>query len=462
VKKTYLILTIACLATVLHAQNTIGGVKVTVPEAEVKRQSQFLDAERERLLGRWEKAIDAYKAIVFDYPENDAAWYGLARSYAATNDWVNAFESIGKALAASPENQWYAIYQAELFEKNGRNKDALLTYDNLIKRFPQTPEFYEKQAYLALLNEDPKKAIKSLEKLEQIQGITEKNIAQKHLIYVGMGDNKKAAEEYKKLVNARPNEPEYRYQLANFYERIGDKAAARKVWEETLQKFPDDPLARLALVEQSGNSDVQYLNSLKPLFADPKVGIDAKIKELAPFLGKLSAGKDPGIIPAMTELGIQLEKTHPDEAKAWSASGDIFYLSNRNAEALERYRQCMKLNAGVFAVWDNALRILQDQKNYPEMSRVAEKAMDLFPNQAQAYLYYAIAANQQQQFGDALNQLNQALLMTTNNPAFRAEILDQTGEAYLGKGDKEKARDAWKKAFELSKNPVYEKKLNAL
>ena len=59
------------------AQNTIGGVQTLVPEAEVKRQSQFLNAERERLLGRWDKALEAYKEIVFEFPDNDAAWYGL-------------------------------------------------------------------------------------------------------------------------------------------------------------------------------------------------------------------------------------------------------------------------------------------------------------------------------------------------------------------------------------------------
>ncbi|MBL7828560.1 MAG: tetratricopeptide repeat protein [Saprospiraceae bacterium] len=451
-----------CFAGSIYAQNTIGGVKVLVPEAEVKRQSQFLDAEKERLLAHWDKAISGYKAIVFEYPDNDAAWYGLARSYAASNDWVNAFDAMNKAVEKSPENHWYLIYQAELYEKNGRNKDALETYETLVKRAPQTPEFYEKLAYLALLNEDPKRALKALEKLEQLQGINEKTTAQKHLIFVGMGENKKAAEEYRKLANAHPNEEKYLYQLADFYERINDKNASKKVWAEVLQKFPDDPLARLALAEQSSGSEVQYLASVKPLFEDPKVSIDSKVKELAPFLQKLESGTDAALTQTMIELGGILQKTHPDEAKAWSLSGDILYLAGRNAEALERYKQCIKLNAGVFSVWNNTLSILQDQKNYQEMQSVAEKAIDVFPNQPQAYLFYGIASNALRQHNDALNLLNQAVLMAGNNPTLKADILDQIGEAYLGKGDKEKAKDAWKKAFDLTKNPAFEKKLSTL
>lgn len=450
------------LSGMAGAQNTVGGVQTLVPEAEVKRQSQFLNAERERLLGRWDKALEAYKEIVFDYPENDAAWYGLARTYSATDDVVNAANAIAQAVRLSPENEWYILYQADLFEKNGRNRDALDIYEAIVKKFPENPEYHEKLAYLALLNEDPKRALKALDKLESLQGISEKSTAQKHLIYRGLGDLKKAGEVYVKLVNAYPDNARYRYQLADFYEQSGDKAAARKVWEETLQRFPDDPLARISLAQATGGTDAQYLASVKPLFGDPKVSVDAKIKDLMPFLSRLESGKDPSIVAGMLELGAILEKTHPDEAKAWSVSADILYLAGKDADALERYKRCIQLNAGVFSVWKNALTILDNQKNYPEMMDIAEKALDLFPNQPEAYLMYGMAANGLKKYDDALGQLNQAVLMTGNNALLRARVLECTGDAWLGKGNRDKARESYRKALEIDNNPDIQRKLNGL
>lgn len=459
--KKYLVLLTLCISTFISAQNTIGGVKTTVPESEVKRQSAFLNAEREFLLGRWDKALEAYKAFLFENPEYDAAWYGLSRTYAAKKDLVNALDAIAKAVEKGPGNQWYLLYQADLFEKAGRTKDALATFETLVKLFPETPEFYEKLAYLAVLNEDPKRGLKALDKLEQFTGITENNTPKKHLIYVGLGDNKKAAEEYRKLANAYPKNVRYRYQLADFYERLGDKVNARKTWEEIAQRFPDDPLARISLAEQQGGgSDAQYLASIRPLFADPKVPIDAKVKELLPFLTKIAGGKDAALTQNILELGALLEKTHPDEAKTWSVSGDILYLSNRSAEALERYRRCIELNPNVFSVWDNSLSILLEQKNYSEAERLAEKAIDVFPNQPKSYLQYAAAAIALSHFDAALSQLNQALLMAGNNPTLRAEILDLSGDAQMGKGDKAKAKELWTKAFDLSKNPAVQEKIN--
>lgn len=458
--RNYITLLFLGISLSLSAQNTIGGVKTTVPESEVKRQSAFLTAERERLLGRWDKALEAYKNFLFDNPEYDAAWYGLARTYAAKNDPTNALDAIEKAIAKNPDNQWYMIYQAELFEKNGRNKDALATYEELVKRYPKTTEFYEKLAYLAVLCEDPKRGLKALDKLEQLQGINENNTAKKHLIYVGLGDNKKAAEEYRKLANAYPKNVKYRYQLADFYERLGDKVNARKTWEDIAQRFPDDTVAKLALAEQQGGSDAQYLASIKPLFADPKVSIDSKVKELVPFLTKITTGTDPVLTQNILELGGLLEQAHPEDAKAWSLSGDILYLAGHSAEALEKYRRCIKLNPAVFSVWDNMLSILREQKNFKEAESMAEQALDVFPNQPKACLHYAASATALGHFDAAINQLNQAMLMVGNNPLMRAEILDLNGDALLGKGDKGKAKEMWMKAYDISKNPAIQDKIN--
>lgn len=460
--KKYFFFLLICVSTFTNAQNTIGGVKTTVPESEVKKQSAFLEAEKERLLGHWDKAVEAYKTFLFDNPDVDAAWYGLSRTYTAQKDMVNAFDAISKAVALSPDNQWYLLYQAELYENNGRNRDAVETYETLIKRFPQTPEFYQKLAYLAVLNEDPKRGLKALDKLEKIIGIHQDNIAKKHLIYVGLGDNKRAAEEYLKLADAYPSNEKYRYQLADFYERIGDQKNAIKTWEDIARRFPGDPIAKLALAQQPGGTDIQYLNSIRPVFADPKVSIDSKIKELMPFLSKIEGGKDPALAENLLALGALLEQAHPDDPKAWSVSGDLLYLNNQNTEALEKYRQCLKLNPGVFSVWDNMLNILRLQKNYAETEKEAEKALDYFPNQPKAYLHYAAAAIAMRHFDAAIPPLNQAQIMAGKDALLLAEIFELQGDAQLGKGDKNKAKDLWLKAFDISKNPAIQEKINRL
>ncbi|MGI9161234.1 MAG: tetratricopeptide repeat protein [Saprospiraceae bacterium] len=167
-------LLLAAAAHQLQAQNTLQGRAQLVPEAEVEKQSLFVDAEKERLLGKMDKAVELYKKFLFDNPANDAAWYGLARTYYAQTDESNALEAIAKAIALAPNNEWYRIFQADLFEKSGKNKDALAVYAELVRRFPQTPAFFERLAFLQLQTQDPKSALKTLDQLEKLQGVREK------------------------------------------------------------------------------------------------------------------------------------------------------------------------------------------------------------------------------------------------------------------------------------------------
>jgi tetratricopeptide (TPR) repeat protein len=480
----------------LLAQNTVGGVKASIPEAEVKRQSQFLMAERERLLNHQDKALELYKKFTYDHPDVDAGWYGLARTHTSLKDFPGALVAIEKAVLLAPDNQWYSIYQADLLEKVGRLSDAVTVYESLIKRFPETPEFYERLAYLCLQNEDPKRALKALDKWENLVGVNEEIAFKKHVVYVGLGDIKKAAAEYKKLSDAFPNELKYRVELAAYYEKIGDKANARAAYEEILKQDPDNSVARMAMAGSQGSTDAAKLTAMRPLFDDPNVSLDEKVKAIMPYFQKLGNSQDPTLIQSLLDLAVLLEKNHADDAKAWSLSGDLFYHSNRPLEALDRYRQCIKLNPTVFSVWDNTLTLLAGQKLYDELYQTAERAMDAFPNQPKAYYYYGAAANIKGRSDDALAQLEQGLLMTSNSLGLRLDILDQIGLAMIGKkdfagavaryqqtlakggdqhpgilehlgdalslqGQATQAVDYWKKANSIRQSPVLEQKISA-
>ena len=483
-------------ATSGSAQNTIGGTANSVPEAEVIRQSNFVAAERERLLEHWDKAIGLYQKFVYDNANHDAAWYGLARVFIGQRDYSSALDAVAKAVSLAPDNEWYRVLQADIYAKMDRPQDAALIFAELTKRFPRSTTFYQRLAYLSVLSGDPKSALKALDRLEQLNGFTPEIADQRHTIHVALGDNRRAAAEWQRLVKLHPNEWKYRYRLAEFYTGSKDLNSARQVYEDLLRVNPNDPVAKLALLQQGkGSSDAAYLVSLRPLFADPKVSIDAKVQEVLPFFAKLDAGTDAELRQNLLMLGDLVEKTHPNEAKAWSLSGDLYYHANQPEAALERYRRCLQLGPKVFSVWENTLTILAEQKNYDELLRTAEKAMDVFPNQPRAYYFYAVAATEKGQPDAALSQLEQANLMVGNNAALRLDLLDQTGLAYLKKkdfataiarfepalaqggdrhpgllehygdalfqaGQRDAARQQWQKAQALRPSPALEQKIN--
>jgi tetratricopeptide (TPR) repeat protein len=425
----------------LMAQNTLDGVKKEVPQEELLRQSAFLDAEKARMLGQTDEAIELYRKFLYKNESADAAWYGLARCYADKKGYGTALETIEKAIQIQPDNQWYYLLKADIFEKNGQHAYAAAVYKELLEEFPKEPAFYEKYAYLLVLAEQPKPALKALDKLEELVGLTEAVATKKHLIWVALGDSKRAAGELQRLVEAYPARLDFRKSLARYFEEIGDSNKATMAWESVLQLNEQDADARLALMEKKDNKqeDSRFLVQLLPLFNDPTVPIDTKIAALTPNLTKLSASSSISFSKAMLDLGASLEKVHKSDPKSWSLSGDIYYLLEKEDLALERYQRCIELRPGVYAVYENALRIIGNQKAYAEQAALAEKAMDLFPNQAAAYFWYGSASNALNRPEEALSTLETALLMAGKNQSLWLDMVDQIALAHLLKKDPDAA-----------------------
>ena len=423
--KQYLLILICFLSVALgaKAQNTLDGEAKIVPEKEVNRQSVFIEAEQQRMLDQPEKAAELYQKFLYDHPQNDAAWYGLARAHGTLKSWGDALQAIDKAIKIDDTNEWYLIYQADILEKLGQIGEAVEVYEKLVEQQPNNPRFYEQLAYLQVLNENPKDALKTLNKLEGFLGITETISSKKHVIYLGLEDYKKAAQEIERLIDAYPGNTAFRHQLARFYEAAGKENEARQVYREILEVDPYDDVARLAARAASeSSSETAHLSSLRPLFADPTVSIDAKIKELAPYLSKIENSGDDAFLTALFALGSDLEKAHPSNPKSWSISGDLYYLAGNNAEALKRYQQCIELNPGVYAVWENSLRILFEQENYEALYTLSDKAIDAFPNQALSYYLFGLSASMTSRSAEAIPLLNQAILMSGRDLSLQKDI----------------------------------------
>ena len=131
-----------------------------------------------------------------------------------------------------------------------------------------------------------------------------------------------------RLIEKFPQKTGYRHLLATFYEQINEKRKARDVYEEILRLDPDDARAKIALAgEAKGSDDIRFLNSLKPVFENPDVEIDVKIKEILPYVSMLAGQGEKSLGTTLLGLTSILEKVHPGDAKTWSVLGDVLYYS---------------------------------------------------------------------------------------------------------------------------------------
>lgn len=410
-------LLIFCFSTPLFAQPG------TVTEATIQSEKVYIEAKREALLGKTEKAIGMFRGLVEDRPDNDAFRFELGRLQYAAGDTDVAIESLQKAYATRP-SEVYAAFLAELYQASGRNREGAELYAGLIKRFPGAEGYYLERAAFLVRAQNIKEAVAVYNQLENRIGVNAELTRRKHALYLGQGDTKRAEKELVALIAAQPEVVNHRHLLAGFYASQGDRAKARKAYQDILRIQPADVRAQLALQDVNpatsaapGNDD-----ELMALLGRADVSIDLKIGKILPLVQQLAGTsvRDGG--QRALALAAELRRVHPDEAKATAIQGDIYYHTGQLTEAADAYRATLELDDTVYPVWEQLLATLYLDNQITDLRRYAEEALDIFPNRPVIYVRYALGEALRADFDEANNLLEQTRLMVSRQPEAAARL----------------------------------------
>ncbi len=454
--KTYLFFFLLLVCTLL-SNNLQAQAPKTVPEEEVNIQKIFIDATKDKLLGKYEEAIVLYKEVLKLDKNNHAAAYEMARLYEVLDKDEKALTSIKMACALDANNEWYKMLLADLYHKNNKNKEAASIYEDLSKANPTSEFFYSKWAFHLISAKEIDKGIKVYNDYEKKFGVTEEVVRKKHALYLGQGNPKKAEAELKKLIKRFPRAVEYHHLLAGFYTQTGQDDKASETYNTILDLDPENAKAKIAIAgkNKTGNNDIMYLTSLIPVFEKQDVNIDLKIKELFPYINKVAETKDDELKVATLNLAKILSQVHPEEAKSFSIYGDLLYYTGNTDDAVSKYKKTIELDKTVFTVWEQLMYIYHEQNDMESLLNITNDAMDLFPNKAKACYFNGVANSEMNNHKDAINIFRQALMMTAKNPRLKLDILTKIGRSYYMTKKYDKAEKSLTDALEMNpKDPT--------
>ena len=446
-KKYFLLFSLLCTVAFTSAQ-----VDNRQSEADFQIQARFIEAGGLFTKGKTDEAIAIYKELLKAPEAVGAVQFELSRIYDAKDENDAAVKAAKAAVAAESTNEWYQKQLGDLYQKIGDDKMAAATYATLISLKPNNAYYYYKQAYFLVRANEPSKALKIYEVLEERVGINEELSRRKHTLFLGLGDKKKAEREIVKLIEVYPLELDYRHFLAGFYESNGEKGKAKKVYEYILTKNPNDTEAMVALAEDKkpNGGDADYIESLKVPFNNPELAIDAKIAQIIPLIQQVANENNSVLADQLLELSTIMEEVH-DDAKAYSIAGDLYYYTGRKEEAIEKYEQTIQRNETILLVWEQYLNSLNETKNWKKLLARSEDALDVFPNQGSIHLSNAIARGRTGKHAEAIGALQQANMMSFNNPQLQYDIFVEMGEQYHYLNKYTESNESFQKAIEMNK-----------
>ena len=399
-------------------------------EQHVLLERTFMEAQRAKAIEDYDEALKKFQDVIKIDPKNADAHYEASTLLFGANKFDDALAESDQAVKLNPGNKWYLEQMAAIQMKKNNAKDAIKSYEQLIKLSPNDPDNYFDLAYLYLQTNQPDQAIKTYDAFEKNYGLEESVILQKERIYLKQNKFDNAVVEIQKLIDAYPGEVQYMGMLAELYALNNKKDKANDIYQKILEIEPDNAQALMATADISagkGDSTAKF-QSLKKIFANPKVSIDVKVKMLYPYIQFYEINQSK--IKEAYELADILVATHPNEAKAYAIRGDLYYIDKKDSLALPSYLKALELQKQVFAVWQQVMLIYNNKRDWASLEKISTDAMELFPNQAVIYLFKGGAEFQMKQYDKALKSFSKGERMSNDNAQLKAQIFSNLGDTY--------------------------------
>ena len=209
----------------------------------------FIEASKNRIIGDYKGAMQQYETVLEKDPTNHAAMYELGRLYYEERSNEKALKLAESAVSLDPENKWYNLMLAEIYNVNGNYKEAAKVYDQLTKNDPNNFDFWSEYSYMLLKSGDTKATLDILTKMESRFGLDETIAKKKKALYLKEKNPEKAAEVIENLMFIYPENTGYYALLADVYEQTDQPEKAIEVYNRWLEDSPDNPYALLALAD---------------------------------------------------------------------------------------------------------------------------------------------------------------------------------------------------------------------
>ncbi|MDD4847930.1 MAG: tetratricopeptide repeat protein [Bacteroidales bacterium] len=428
--------------------------KVTdsIKQTESKRQnnSMYLDALNQKILGNHEDAILLFEQTISKYPDDHASMYELAEIYGLKKEFPLAVNYALRAVDLQPDNEWYNILLAQLYQSNNEMIKAIAVWENLCKKSNNKPEHLESLAMAYINNEDYDKAAATYDLLEAQMGVTEELSIQKYQLYKTSGKVKKGYEELEKLIAAYPNETRYYSILAEAYLESGMRKNAFAMYQKVLKINPDDPYVHIALADYYRMEDnmKQAMEELKIGFANASLEMDEKLQIFGAFIQL--AQQNAEINSHLPEISKILIKTHPDDPRAWSIYADVMLLTKNWSEAQKALIKVVDNDGSKYVAWEQLLYIDYELKDFKNLENHSASAIKLFPVQYTPYLMNGIAHFQLKNFGKAVQVLERGKDYVYDDSNTLEDFYNLLGDGYHELGNMEKCYEYYDKILALN------------
>lgn len=430
--------------------------KVALSPADQRKFDYFFyEGLKLKNAGKYDAAFDVFSHCLAIDSTASSVLYELSNFYEQLNRPDRAVDLLKRAVANSRDNFTYKIALASISRDLEMYTEAAEEYEALVKENPGKPELNYYLADVYTRQGEVMKAIAAYDALEESMGMNEAITLQKYKLYASLEQEEKAFDEIRKLAEKFPRESRYRILMGDLYLEKNDTVQAKACYDRAHEIDPSDPYYIVSMAnyyEHTGDKEGAE-SQIRNALVNPKLDVETKVGILSRYIMKLQQTQN-GTESANALFETLLEQ-HPNETKLNLMYGSLLQLQNKKDEAKFQFQLVTESEPENKDAWQQLLNVALKSEDLPEIIRICNRCIELFPDSPEFYFYLGIAYYQQDKYEEALDAYRRGIqVIDPENHDLLSDFYGQTGDIYYQMKQLDKAYEAYDEALKYNEKNV--------
>ncbi len=401
-----------------------------LPYKKLKKfETHYYEGAKQKVLNNKEQAIENFQAALDLDPNCHECMYQLGSLYFRDKKYSESLEFSEKAVKLSAYNHWYSGQLAQVYYSVGKFEESAKTFERMIAEEPKAGNLYMEAVNQYLNANNPKKALQLLDQLESELGVSESSATRKEFIYMKLDKTDLAVQAIQDLVDAYPDQHEFKGYLAESLMSVGRNEEAIAALEELSaldSSFGRTEMLLYELYTKKGELLKGYLH-LKKAFYASDIEVSDKLKSFSPYY--LGMRADPIIKFQAMELSDILMEVYSDFDIPYIVKGDIYNQLDSLEISRSFFERAVEINGADHLTWNKLISIDSKMGNIQLQLQDAEKAIARFPNFAGFHLARAYALLELGRYEECLKACDDGLDIAVDR-LDRLELLSCKASVY--------------------------------
>jgi len=410
----------------------------------------YVEAIRQKLLGNNADALNYLEHCAKLNPVSDAVYYQMARIVLLGGDINNGKKYAKKALELDPENIWYIMMLAGIYYQQQNLDSAIFYYEQAVKYYPEKEDLKLTLGNIYSENSRFDKASAIFESLDKKYGINETSTIANIRNLMRAEKFNDAENLILELLKENPDEFLYNGLLAEIYRGKGENEKAREVYKILIDRNPESPETQLSLCdflinEKKYDELIPLLNTViinRSITREDKISLFLKMIETKDLV------EQRGEKLHLTLM--VLESAYKGDLIIKLLRPELYINQGKLEDAAKRLEEVIiehPDNESYFA-WEKLLLVYLQAEDYVKLEERGKECATRFNRSFLAKMLYATALTENRKYDTALEEVRKAEILAGENKDMIMQVLSVRADIYYRKEDFDAAFRIFDEAIE--------------